>query len=222
MVQLVPAMIFAPVASLLGDRYRRERVLLAGYLIQALAMGMTAAALLAGAPVPVIYALAALAATSVTLTRPAQGSLLPSLARTPEELTAANVTAGWIESLSMFGGPAVAGVLLAVSGPGTVFAAMSGALLLSAFLVARIGARSAPPGRTPERSTLGDLLGGFRALVHERRPRLVVSLMGAYFVMEGALDVLLVVLAFRLLDIGSGGLVFSTPPSALAVSRGLR
>lgn len=207
-VQLVPAMIFAPVASLLGDRYRRERVLLAGYLIQALAMGMTAAALLAGGPVPVIYAVAALAATSVTLTRPAQGSLLPSLARTPEELTAANVTAGWIESLSMFGGPAVAGVLLAVSGPGAVFAAMSGALLISAFLVARIGTRTVPPGRTPEGSALGDLLGGFRALVHERRPRLVVSLMGAYFVMEGALDVLLVVLAFRLLDIGSGGVGF--------------
>jgi MFS family permease len=207
-IQLVPAMIFAPVASLLGDRFRRERVLLAGYLIQALAMGMTAAGLMAGAPVPVIYALAAFAATSVTLTRPAQGSLLPSLARTPEELTAANVTAGWIESLSMFGGPAVAGVLLAVSGPGAVFAAMSGALLISAFLVARIGVRTAPPERTHGGATLADLLGGFRALVHERRPRLVVSLMGAYFVMEGALDVLLVVLAFRLLDIGSGGVGF--------------
>ena len=85
---------------------------------------------------------------------------------------------------------------------------MSGALLLSALLAARIGARSVPPERTPEGSTLGDLLGGFRALVHERRPRLVVSLMGAYFVMEGALDVLLVVLAFRMLDIGSGGVGF--------------
>ena len=108
----------------------------------------------------------------------------------------------------MFGGPAVAGVLLAVSGPGAVFAAMSGALLLSAFLAARIGTRSAPPARTHDGSALGDLLGGFRALVHERRPRLVVSLMGAYFVMEGALDVLLVVLAFRMLDIGSGGVGF--------------
>jgi MFS family permease len=37
-VQLIPAMIFAPVASLLGDQYRRERVLLAGYLIEAIAM----------------------------------------------------------------------------------------------------------------------------------------------------------------------------------------
>jgi MFS family permease len=207
-VQLIPAMIFAPVASLLGDRYRRERVLLAGYLIEAIAMGMTAVALLIEAPVPIIYVLAALAATSVTLTRPAQGSLLPSLARTPEELTAANAAAGWIESLSMFAGPAAAGVLLAVSGPGAVFAAMSGALLLSALLAARIETRSAPPIRAHDASAFGDLLGGFRALVHESQPRLVILLMGAYFVMEGALDVLLVVLAFKMLHIGSGGVGF--------------
>jgi MFS family permease len=207
-VQLIPAMIFAPVASLLGDRYRRERVLLAGYLIEAIAMGMTAVALLIEAPVPIIYVLAALAATSVTLTRPAQGSLLPSLARTPEELTAANAAAGWIESLSMFAGPAAAGVLLAVSGPGAVFAAMSGVLLLSALLAARIETRSAPPTRAHDASALGDLLGGFRALVHESQPRLVILLMGAYFVMEGALDVLLVVLAFKMLHIGSGGVGF--------------
>jgi MFS family permease len=207
-IQLVPATIFAPVASLLGDRYRRERVLLAGYLLQALAMGLTAVALLAEAPIPVIYALAALAATTVTLTRPAQGSLLPSLARSPEELTAANAAAGWIESLSMFGGPAVAGVLLALSGPGAVFAAMSGALLVSALLSARIGTRSAPPAGAQDESALGDLLGGFRALVQERRPRLVVLLMGSYAIVEGALDVMLVVLAIKMLQIGSGGVGF--------------
>src|SRR5918999_810739 len=207
-VQLIPAAIFAPFASLLGDRYRRERVLLAGYLVQALAMGVTAAALFAGASLFGIYALAALTATSITLTRPAQGSLLPSLARTPEELTAANVAAGWIESLSMFGGSALAGVLLAVSGPGVVFAALSGALLCSALLAARVRGRSAPPARTHAESPLEDLLGGFRASVRERRPRLVVSLMGAQFVLEGARGVLLVVLAFRMLDIGSAGVGF--------------
>jgi MFS family permease len=207
-VQLVPAAIFAPFASLLGDRYRRELVLLAGYVVQALAMGMTAGVLLAGAPLLVIYALAVLVATSLTLSRPAQGALLPSLARTPEELTAANVAAGWIESLSMFGGSALAGVLLAVSGPGVVFAAMSGALLCSALLAARVRARSAPPTRTHAEWPLEDLLGGFRALVRERRPRLVVSLMGAQFVVEGIRDVLLVVLAFRMLDIGSAGVGF--------------
>ena len=207
-VQLIPAAIFAPFASLLGDRYRRERVLLAGYLVQALAMGVTAVALFAGAPLFGIYALAALTATSITLTRPAQGSLLPSLARTPEELTAANVAAGWIESLSMFGGSALAGVLLAVSDPGVVFAAMSGTLLCSAFLAARVRARSVEQVRTHAELPRENLLGGFRALVRERRPRLVVSLMGAQFVVEGARDVLLVVLAFRMLDIGSAGVGF--------------
>ena len=209
-VQLIPAAIFAPFASVLGDRYRRERVLLAGYLLQALSVAATAVALLAQAPVPAIYALAALVATSITLTRPAQGSLLPTLARTPEELTAANVAVGWIESLSMFGGPALTGVLLGVSGPGVVFAVMAGALLCSALMVARIQARSAP---TPAHGDsvpgmLGELLGGFHALVGRRQPRVIICLMGAHFVLEGAIDVLFVVLSFQILDLGSAGVGF--------------
>ncbi len=89
LVQLVPAALVAPVASIAGDRFRRERVLLGGYLAQALSMLATAAALAADAPVPLVYGLAALAATSITVTRPAQSALLPTLARTPDELTAA-------------------------------------------------------------------------------------------------------------------------------------
>ncbi len=49
-VQLVPAALVAPLASVTGDRFRRELVLLAGYLAQAVAMAAAAAALLAGAP----------------------------------------------------------------------------------------------------------------------------------------------------------------------------
>ena len=110
LVQLVLAALVAPLAAVAGDRFRRERVLLGGYLVQAAAMAATAAALLADALVPLVYGLAALAATSITITRPAQNALLPILARTPDELTAANVASSWT-AISVLGGPALAALL---------------------------------------------------------------------------------------------------------------
>ncbi|HET7516344.1 MAG TPA: cyclic nucleotide-binding domain-containing protein, partial [Actinomycetes bacterium] len=192
-------------------RYRRERVLLGGYVAQATSMAATAVALLAGAPVPLVYGLAALAATSITITRPAQYALLPTLARTPDELTAANVASSWTESVSVLAGPALAALLLDVSGPGAVFGAMGAALACSGLLVTGVEgpgpdlvpAEGDRPGRL--RGLLATGFGGFRALARERLPRLSVGLLTAQFLMVGALDVLLVVLAFEVLDLGSSG-----------------
>ena len=212
LVQLVPAALVAPLAAIAGDRYRRERVLFAGYVAQALSMAATAAALLAEAPVPLVYGLAALAATSITITRPAQNALLPSLARTTDELTAANVASSWTESVSVLGGPALAAVLLGVSGPGAVYAVMAAALACSGLLVTGVETaaepRPAPDGEGRAGWLAGVLrtaLGGFTTLARERLPRLSVGLLTAQYLMVGVLDVLLVVLAFEVLDIGSAG-----------------
>ena len=212
LVQLVPAALVAPLAAIAGDRYRRERVLLTGYVAQALSMAATATALLAEAPVPLVYGLAALAATSITITRPAQNALLPSLARTTDELTAANVASSWTESVSVLGGPALAAVLLGVSGPGAVFAVMAAALACSGLLVTGVetAAEPRPAPATEERAgwlggVLRTALGGFTTLARERLPRLSVGLLTAQYLMVGVLDVLLVVLAFEVLDIGSAG-----------------
>src|SRR4029453_1502574 len=202
-----------------GDRYRREWVLLGGYLAQALSMLATAVALLTEAPVPLVYGLAALAATSITITRPAQSALLPTLARTPAELTAANVASSWTESTSVLAGPALAALLLGRSGPGAVFAVMAAVLACSGLLVTGIrtdpvpglapagdGRPGRPAGRRGPRAGVGrTALGGFRTLARERLPRLSVGLLSVQYVMVGALDVLLVVLAFDVLDIGSSG-----------------
>jgi hypothetical protein len=208
LVQLVPAALVAPFASIAGDRFRRERVLLGGYLAQALAMGATAAALLGDGPAPLVYALAALAATSITITRPAQNALLPTLARSPEELTAANVASSWTESVSVLAGPALAALLLGWSGPGLVFAAMAVLLAGSGALVGWIrtdGGRRPGPGPAGLAGMVRTALGGFTTLARERLPRLSVTLLSVQYLMVGVLDVLLVVLAFEVLDLGSSG-----------------
>ena len=117
-VQLIPAAVFAPFASTLGDRGRAGRVLFWGYVAQAVGMGATAAVLLAAGPALLAYAFAACAATAVTVTRPTQAALLPSLARRPHELTAANVMSGWIESATVLVAPLLAGVLINVAASG--------------------------------------------------------------------------------------------------------
>jgi len=54
MIQLVPAALIAPPAATLGDRFRRERVLVLSYLLQAVTMSATGAAIQLGAPKPVV------------------------------------------------------------------------------------------------------------------------------------------------------------------------
>src|SRR5262249_58269838 len=105
-------------AGRLGDGFRRGRIMVAADLVGVCTMSGAAAAVFAGAPAEVVYALAVVTALSGTAFPPAQAALLPSLARTPEELTAANATTTSIESVAFFAGPAPGGVLLAFAGVG--------------------------------------------------------------------------------------------------------
>src|SRR5262245_62088874 len=104
-VQLVPCVIAAPVFAGYADRDPPGRVLLVGYVALGVAMVLTAAVMLAGAPPPVVYTAAILAALPFTIIRPTQAALLPSVARTPDELTAANVVSNWAEGVGIVAGP---------------------------------------------------------------------------------------------------------------------
>ncbi len=79
-------------------------------------MAGTAAAVIAGAPLAA-YAAAVVAATAVTTTRPAQSTLLPSVAATPDRLTAANVVVGWLEGAGVAAAGLLAGLLISLASP---------------------------------------------------------------------------------------------------------
>jgi MFS family permease len=205
LIRMVPAALLTPFAALLGDRYSRERVLLFVALSSAVALASSAVAFYLGPIEALIYALAAFHAAVSTLFRPVLGALVPSLATTPRELVAANGVSMALESVGMLIGPLVGGVLVATASPGVAFAFGAAAYLLAMFLLGQVHVEKALAVREP-----GDAGGAARALVagvrlaaSEPNPRLIVALGGAQSVVRGALNVLIVVLTFRLLQVDS-------------------
>jgi MFS family permease len=208
LIRFVPAAIASPFAAMLGDRFRRERVIVFAELARAVLLALSVAVLAVDGPVGLVYLLGALVAIAYTPIRPAQAALLPTLARNPAELTAANVTSSTIESLGIFGGPAIGGLLLAATSLEAVFTAAGIAFLLSAFLVARVRVDETPQRREPSGSILSEFAAGFVTLAREPSLRILVLLMAAQTFVAGALNVLIVVSALQLLDLGEEGVGF--------------
>lgn len=220
LIQLVPAALVAAPAATLGDRFPRERVLILGYLVQAIAMVATAGAMIAGAPVAVVYAMAAVAASSLVVTRPTQSALMPALSRTPNELTAANGAAGVVEGAGVLIGPLIAAAVLSQSEPAAVFLVAAGALVLAA--IATVGlhptgglatlallARDPAAGGTsaaPDPDVVDpSFLAGLRTVTRDRDARLIVGLLTARTLMIGCADVLFVLIALDLIGTGEPG-----------------
>ena len=207
-IRWVAAALTAPWLAYFADRYRRERVMLAADLSRVVAMSAMAAAAFTGAPAAIVFALAGFMAVASKTFRPAQAALLPLLAESPEELTAANVSSTAIESVGSFLGPALGGLLLGLASVGWVFVADALTLLWSAQLVLQIHSRSEAPHKAERVSAFQKAVAGFRALGSERDARVIVFLYFCQTVVAGSLRVLSVVVALDLLDIGSSGLGF--------------
>ena len=217
LVRLLPAAIVAPFAASLGDRFRREHFLLATSLVGAIALGASAAAAFAGSVV-LVFAFAALFGLACTLIRPTLQALLPSLARTPEELIASNAATSTIESLGTLLGPLLAGVLVSVADVGLVFAVGAGALFLGAAFLARVrveGGIDLAAATAAEGGVWPVIAAGFRTIVRAARPRLVVSLIVAQTFVRGCLNVLIVIAAFQVF--GSGGEAVGYMTAAIGV-----
>ena len=206
-IRWFPAAIAAPFGGMLGDRFPRLRVMVVSDLVRAGALTAAAAAIAFSAPAAVVYVLAILVTVTSQAFQPAESALLPTLAESPEELAAANVANSTIEYAGYFVGPALGGVLLAVSSVETVFAATAAAFLWSAAMLALIRLRAPEPAREAARgSWQHEALAGFRTIWRDSRLSLIVALFAAQTFVYGGLTVLIAVASIQLLGLGSPGI----------------
>jgi hypothetical protein len=192
--QLVPAALLAPVFAALADRRSPVVLLAGGYLVQAAAMGATAAAIAGGVPLAA-YAAAVVAATAVTATRPAQSTLIPSLAVTPDQLTAANVVVSWVEAAGIAVAGSLTGVLIWAGGVAVVFAVSAALGALAALLVVRLQVPALAAPAEQATPLAAGLAASARLAVRQPRLRLMLALLTAEAAVTGALDLLFVILA---------------------------
>lgn len=207
LARMVAAALASPPLAAFVDRFPRRRVMAISDLVRAVLTAAMAGLAETHAPVLTVYVLAVAISVVGTPFRPAQAALTPALAATPEELTASNAVAGTIESASIFLGPGIGGIVLAVSGTPAVFVLCVLAFVESTWLVWRlseppraVGEEVAEAARTPD-----GVLGGFRTLVASPALLAVTITYGAQAIVAGALTVFAVVLAIDVLHLGNAG-----------------
>jgi MFS family permease len=206
LIRIVPAALIAPFAAVLTDRFRRERVMLFADVSRALVLVAAALVVAFSLPAEIVYVLAGCVTVLSTTFRPAQAALLPTVSRTPEELTAANVAQSTIAAVGSFAGPALGGIFLAATSVEVVFAITAGTFTFSALNVLRIRAEAPPAQVSPgEKKLAEEAFAGFSTILREPALRLLAGLYCAQTIVAGALGVLIVVAAIRLLHLGDAG-----------------
>jgi MFS family permease len=210
-VRLLPGALAAPFAGMLSDRYPRRAVMLWSTAAMAVVLaGATVAATL-GAPPGVVFVFPALFAVAASGYGPAESALSPTLARTPQELSAGNVTHSALDTGGFLFASLLTGLLLTSSSTEVIFGVAAFVLVLAALALSFV-----PPDHRPEYNAeddefagvLRELGAGRRALREHPGSRLAASVMIALVFFEGFADVLVVVLALHELHLEEGSVGF--------------
>ncbi|MFI5866537.1 MFS transporter [Streptomyces sp. NPDC051546] len=119
-----------------ADRVGARRMMVGADLVRVLTQGGLAAAFFAGTP-PfwLLVAMAAVAGAAVAMFQPGVNGMVPLVAREPQR---ANATLKVADALAQLLGPALAGLLIVLTGAGTVYAIDAGTFVLSALCLGLI------------------------------------------------------------------------------------
>ena len=203
-LQLIPSLLLAPLISAHLARIGVARLLACAYAAAAASLACCGVAILVGAPVFVVYLAAVAFTLSLGVSRPLHHVLMPFIVRHPDELTSANIATSWSEGVGALAGPALAGALISADGPGLACGVLAG-LCFSTPLLARVRplrASAQEPG--DDEGGLSDLLAAARVILSRPNTRALIAFPAGAAAIEGAIDLLVVVLAVQILAIGPG------------------
>jgi MFS family permease len=196
--QVIALVTLSPLGGVFADRWDRRRLLQATQAAALLVAAALAALTLTGAVAVWHVVLATVVTTAAaTFDQPCRQALIPALV--PRRLLPAAVALlNPSRELAVLAGPAIGGLLIAISGPGLVYLFDAGTYLLLIGALVAMRAAVPPPERPAERSSVwAELVAGVR---YVRRTPLIWTLCGLDLVLTvfGAYRVLLPALAERL------------------------
>lgn len=164
--QALPLALLVLVGGVVGDRFSRQRIMVISDVARAAVQVVAAGLLIAGvAEIWHLAALAGLYGAAEAFFRPAAGGLLPRVVPS-DDLQQANALIGMSQSLGLVLGPGLAGILIALFGPGSAIAIDGVSFLVSAACVLamspRPGAGVAGEQDPADAQFLAQLKEGFR------------------------------------------------------------
>jgi MFS family permease len=198
-----------PAVTSTGNRRRPGRLLLAMAIVAGVGSITMAVTVASDGPSIGIFISGSAVGVAVGTFRPIVRSMLPTLARSPTELIAANVTTGFVDSASTLLGPLLGVVVAAGLG-------VPAMLALTATVMAAAGIASsrlpAPPSRKRHDRTgsrAREHTAGLNELARNPEARLVVMLGSTQTAVRGAMTVIVIVFVADVLHAGTsmvGGL----------------
>ncbi len=205
LLRTLPGAALAPLLAVWADRAPRRAMLLCA-AARAVVMAALAVAAASAAPLAVVYALVVVFALVSPAYAPALIAVIPQVSRTPLELASANLAQTTVNNLGFVGGSMLTGALLAASSPATAFGALGIAFAAAIPSLLRMHAGAPAPDLVDDHPDEGaEFVAGFRAIAADSHLREITILGAVIMLVDGALDVLVVIAALEFLDAGSGG-----------------
>ncbi|PRA79397.1 MFS transporter [Microbacterium sp. MYb66] len=156
----VSNIVFVLFGGVVADHLPRALIIQACYVIDILSIGTIAALLFTGsATIPLLVLLSIVNGASTAFVLPAMQGIIPQLT-TPEHLQQANAMLSFVRSAVTIGGPIIAGILVATSGPAWAMVVQAAGWVVAIPVLALV--KLPPPAHAGGTTMFHDLRIGWR------------------------------------------------------------